>query len=291
MQLVIIWGSMILLEVKLMSRIISIILLLLALTISPAYALEGNTGNSNDDLESSKEQLDETENSEDEYEVIKYTEKEIESNFSSKAYQIDGSDNNNYLVEGGNENAINSLATKQNTAQGTVVESTDVQGYQYDLEILSEEEKTNKNPLELRQFISFETKSGKVFHLIIDHSKPDNNVQMLTEVSEQDLLNLIEENAGVALILSEEGSVNIDNQVKTQKEINTTIGVDDTDSVPVETNDNTSLIIIIAASVIAGIAGWYFKIHKPKQRLAYDEEVDEADYIDEEAYVEDEEIN
>lgn len=274
-----------------MSRIISIILLLLALTISPVYALEGNTGNLNDDPESLIEQLDETENSEDEYEVIKYTEKEIESNFSSKAYQIDGSDKNNYLVEGGNENAINSLATKQNTAQGTVVESTDVQGYQYDLEILSEEEKANKNPLELRQFISFETKSGKVFHLIIDHSKPDNNVQMLTEVSEQDLLNLIEENAGVAVILSEEGSVNIDNQVKTQKEINTTIGVDDTDAVPVETNDNTSLIIIIAASVIAGIVGWYFKIHKPKQSMAYDEEVDEADYIDEEVYDEDEEIS
>ncbi|MBN1638515.1 MAG: hypothetical protein JW866_06100, partial [Ignavibacteriales bacterium] len=61
--------------------------------------------------------------------------------------------------------------------------------------------------------------------------------------------------------------------------------------VPVETNDNTSLIIIIAASVIAGIAGWYFKIHKPKQSMAYDEEVDEADYIDEEVYVEDEEIS
>lgn len=286
----IIWGSMILLEVKLMSRIISIILLLLALTISPAYALEGNTGNTNDDPESSKEQLDETENSEDEYEVIKYTEKEIESNFSSKAYQIDGSDKNNYLVEGGNENAINSLATKQNTAQGSVVESTDVQGYQYDLEILSEEEKANKNPIELRQFITFETKSGKVFHLIIDHSKPDNNVQMLTEVSEQDLLNLIEENAGVALILSEEGSVNSENQVKIQKETITINGVGDTDFDPVETNDNTSLIIIIAASVIAGIAGWYFKIHKPKQSMAYDEEVDEADYIDEEVYIEDDEI-
>ena len=128
-----------------MSRIISIILLLFALTISPAYALEGNTGNTNDDPESSKEQLDETENSEDEYEVIKYTENEIESNFSSKAYQIDGSDKNNYLVEGGNEDAINSLATKQNTAQGTVVESTDVQGYQYDLKILSEEENQLKN--------------------------------------------------------------------------------------------------------------------------------------------------
>ena len=268
----------------------SIILLLLALTISPAYALEGNTGNSNDEPEGSIEQLDEIENSEEEYKVIKYTENEIESNFVSKAYQVDGTDKNNYLVEGGNENAINSLATKQNTAQGTVIESTDVQGYQYDLEILSEEEKANKNPLELRQFISFETKSGKVFHLIIDHSKPDNNVQMLTEVSEQDLLNLIEENAGIALILSEEGSENNNTTVNTQNEASTTNGVDDTDAVPLETNDNTSLIIIIAASVIAGIAGWYFKIHKPKQNMDYDEEVDEADYIDEEVYIEDEEI-
>lgn len=271
-----------------MSRIMIIILLLFALTISPAYALESNASNSNDKTESSSEQLEKTENGEDDYEVIKYTEKEIESNFDSKAYQIEGSDKNNYLVEGGNENAINSLATQQSTAQGSVIESTDVQGEQYDLEILSEEEKANKNIIELRQFISFETKSGKIFHLIIDHSKPDNNVQMLTEVSEQDLLNLIEENAGVALILSEEDSDISSNPVKPQKETSATVGVDEGDAVPVVANDNTSLIIIIAASVIAGFAGWYFKIHKPKQSIAYDEEVDEADYIDEEDYVEDE---
>jgi hypothetical protein len=274
-----------------MYRILSIFLLLFTLVISPVYAIEGNTGTSNVKPDSTSEQNNETKNSEDEYEVIAYTEKEVETNFTSKAYQVDGSDKNNYLVEGGNENAINSLATKQNTAQGSVIESTDVQGYQYDLEILSEEEKANKNPIELRQFISFETKSGKVFHLIIDHSKPDNNVQMLTEVSEQDLLNLIEENAGVALILSEEVSENSSNSFKTQKETNITVGADDTDAAPIETNDNTSLIIIIAASVIAGIAGWYFKIHKPKQSMAYDEEVDETDYIDEEMCVEDEEIS
>ncbi len=273
-----------------MNRILIIFLLLLAAVISPVYAIEGNMNTSNVKQDSTSEQNNEAENIEEEYKVIKSTEKEIESNFTSKAYQIDGSDKNNYLVEGGNENAINSLATQQSTAQGSVIESTDVQGEQYDLEILSEEEKTNKNTLELRQFISFETKSGKVFHLIIDHSKPDNNVQMLTEVSEQDLLNLIEENAGVALILSEEVLDTSSSPVKPPKETSTTIGVDENDVVPEETDDNTSLIIIIVASVIAGIAGWYFKIHKPKQRLAYDEEVDEADYIDEEKYDEDEDI-
>jgi hypothetical protein len=266
-----------------MNRIVSIFILLLAITISPAYAVDGNAN-------SSTKQINGTEKSEEVYEVIKSTEKEIESNFGSKAYQIDGSDKNNYLVEGGNENAINSLATKQNTAQGSIIESTNVQGAQYDLGILSEEEKANKNPLELRQFISFETKSGKVFHLIIDHSKADNNVRMLTEVSEQDLLNLIEENAEVALELSEDGAENNTSETKDQNEISIASGVDDAEVIPVEAKDNTSLMIIIAVSLIAGVAGWYFKIYKPKQNRAYDEEVDEADYIDDEAFVEDEEI-
>jgi phosphoribosylformylglycinamidine (FGAM) synthase PurS component len=259
-------------------------MLLLAITICPVYAVDGSAN-------STSKMTNVTEKSEEEYEVIKSTEKEIESNFGSKAYQIDGSDKNNYLVEGGNENAINSLATKQNTAQGSVIESSNVQGAQYDLGILSEEEKSKKNPLELRQFISFETKSGKVFHLIIDHNKAENNVRMLTEVSEQDLLNLIEENAEVALVLSEEGAENKTSEAKDQNEKSIASGVEDAESIPVEAKDNTSLMIIIAVSLIAGVAGWYFKIHKPKQIRAYDEEVDEADYIDDEEFVEDEEIN
>lgn len=259
-------------------------MLLLAITIFPVYAVDGSAN-------SATKQINGTEKPEEAYEVIKSTEKEIESNFGSKAYQIDGSDKNNYLVEGGNENAINSLATKQNTAQGSVIESTNVQGTQYDLKIISEEENSKKNPLELRQFISFETKSGKVFHLIIDHSKADNNVRMLTEVSEQDLLNLIEEKAEVALVLSEDGAENNTSDTKNQNETSIASGVENAESIPVEAKDNTSLMIIIAASLIAGIAGWYFKIHKPKQSRAYDEEVDEADYIDDEEFVEDEEIN
>lgn len=266
-----------------MNRLVSIFLLLLAITICPVYALDGSAN-------SATKQINGTEKPEEEYEVIKSTEKEIESNFGSKAYQVDGSDKNNYLVEGGNVNAINSLATKQNTAQGSVIESTNLQGAQYDLGILSEEEKSKKNPLELRQFISFETKSGKVFHLIIDHSKADNNVRMLTEVSEQDLLNLIEENAEVGLVLSEDGSEKNNTVVNAQNETSVASGVEDVGSIPLESKDNSSLMIIIAVSLIAGIAGWYFKIHKPKQSMAYDEEVDEADYIDDEEFVEDEEI-
>jgi uncharacterized protein YhbP (UPF0306 family) len=257
--------------------------------VSPAYALVGNVSTANVEPVSSSEQINEMEKSQEVDKVIEYTEKELESNYASKAYQIDGSDKNNYLVEGGNENAVNSLATNQNIAQGTVVESTNVEGVPYDLEILSEEEKSNKNALELRQFVSFQTKSGKVFHLIIDHSKSTDNVIMLTEVGEQDLLNLIEENAEVALILDQEVSEDDKKTVVTNNESNLSVEENTIDEIAEGSKNNTNLIIILAASVIAGVAGWYIKIYKPKHNSTQDEEIDEADYIEDETYVDDEE--
>ena len=43
-----------------------------------------------------------------------------------------------------------------------------------------------------RQFITFKTKSGKTFHLIINYDEEGQNVMLLTEVSEDDLLNMVE---------------------------------------------------------------------------------------------------
>ncbi|MCH4888938.1 DUF4366 domain-containing protein [Acidaminobacter sp. JC074] len=211
-------------------------------------------------------------------EVISSTEEEIENNFVSKEYEVDGKDKDNYLVEGGNEKAVNTLATKQHNANGTVIESVNASGLPYDLTMLTEEEKEAMKGLELRQFISFETKSGKVFHLIIDHSKSSDNVQMLTEVSEQDLLNLIEENAEVEFILNETAT---EEEPKSTRTRTVTISNDSTtqiEQVPL----NINLIVMVAASIITFIAGWYFKIYKPRKQLAYEDDVDEADYIDEE---------
>ena len=58
-----------------------------------------------------------------------------------------------------------------------------------------------------------------------------------------------------------------------------------------ETTNNLNLIVIIVASVGAGILGWYFKIYKPKKEMAFDDEVYEADYIDEADFIKEEEIN
>ena len=52
------------------------------------------------------------------------------------------------------------------------------------------EAEDDKYSADARQFVTFKTKSGKTFHLIIDHDAKEENVQLLTEVSEDDLLNV-----------------------------------------------------------------------------------------------------
>lgn len=227
-------------------------------------------------------EIDIPEKEENEEENI-ISEKVIENNlnFTSKDYEIKSEPKNKgYLVEGGNKKAINMLATKPNDAKGTLTENVGVTGEQYNMELKSEEDIENSNPLELRQFITFETKSGKIFHLMIDHSKSEDNVMMLTEVSEQDLLNLIEEQAEVDIELSEP-------KVSEEKEESAKDNADA--SVDNETEEQTGVstevkkfIFVIIVAAITGAIGWYIKIYKPKKYAQYDEE----DEDDEEGYYE-----
>jgi len=228
----------------------------------------------------------------EDYEVISSVDEPVESNFTSKDYYLEGEDKQNYLVEGGNENAINLLATEQSAAGGTLTENMNIEGAEYDMALPTEEDFDNKDPLELRQFITFETKSGKEFHIIIDHGKDSDNVRMLTEVSEQDLLNLIEAQADIEIKLietkaevpNEEVIAEVDPEGITKEVVTVDPLTGETTEPPVD----TSLIFIVVFAVVSGIAGWYFKIFKPKRAAAFEEEVDEADYLeDDEAYVDD----
>lgn len=98
-------------------------------------------------------------------------------------------------VEGGNIKATNILATKPSKARATVTENVDQNAKDVTPKIEEKqkqpEEKTD-NEIDMRQFMSIKTASGKEFLIVVDHGKDKENVQMLTEVSEQDLLNLIE---------------------------------------------------------------------------------------------------
>lgn len=98
-------------------------------------------------------------------------------------------------VEGGNIKATNILATKPSKARATVIENVDQNAEDVTPKVEEKqkqpEEKTD-NEIDMRQFMRIKTASGKEFLIVVDHGKDKENVQMLTEVSEQDLLNLIE---------------------------------------------------------------------------------------------------
>ncbi len=246
-----------------------------------AYAVEDEIALEELTEEVSDELIEEV--SEDE--VIKSVESPVESNFTSKAYYIEGEDRNNYLVEGGNEDAVNLLATEQTTAGGTLTENSNIEGEVYEMVLPTTEDFENKDPLELRQLITFETKSGKEFHIIIDHGKESDNVRMLTEVSEQDLLNLIEAQADVEIGLIEDALELPLEEPLEEKDVERVINEE---QAPTEGEAvDYSLMIILAIAGITGVAGWYFKIHRPKMIAAFDDEVDEADYIDDELINED----
>lgn len=110
----------------------------------------------------------------------------------------------------------------------------------------------NKYAADARQFITFKTKSGKTFHLIINHDENTENVMLLTEVSEDDLLNFIEqkekkEEPIKEVLLKEEPAE--EEKTPAEKE---------------KSDFGTYLLIFIIGLVVLG-AGYYFKVIKRKE--------------------------
>ncbi|HEL2029833.1 TPA: DUF4366 domain-containing protein [Streptococcus suis] len=173
------------------------------------------------------------------------------------------------LVKGGNTKAVNNLATGENKARGSVIENVDRNGK--DITPSGDTEKDKENPVDVRQFLTFQTKSGKTMHLIVDHSSNQDNVRLLTEVGEQDLLNMIE---------SEDK-----NTIKVEEPKKEEVKKEESKTVPVKEEKKSGIgSFLIVALVIGGVvgAGYYFKVVKAKEdRMLEDFEEDDEDYISE----------
>lgn len=173
------------------------------------------------------------------------------------------------LVKGGNTKAVNSLATQENKARGSVIENVDRNGK--DITPSGDTEKDKENPVDVRQFLTFQTKSGKTMHLIVDHSSNQDNVRLLTEVGEQDLLNMIE---------SEDK-----NTIKVEEPKKEEVKKEEPKVVPVKEEKKSGIgSFLIVALVIGGVigAGYYFKVVKAKEdKMLEDFEEDDEDYISE----------
>ena len=181
-----------------------------------------------------------------------------------KNEQVDKKEKPSKLVKGGNTKAINPLATKENKARGTVIENVDknVQDITPKVEDQTSRDEKKENPIDVRQFLTFQTKSGKTMHLIVDHSENQENVQLLTEVGEQDLLNMIEGESEVKPkeeVVKKEGPVEEKPKKEEKEEKKSGVG-----------------LYLFMGLIIVGVmgAGYYFKIYKKNEEESFEEEQD-----------------
>lgn len=178
----------------------------------------------------------------------------------------------NKLTSGGNEKAVSKYATKENKARGTVMENVNQNGVDITPKTEEIKDKENTNDIDVRQFLTFQTKSGKTLHLIVDHGSSSSNVQLLTEVSEQDLLNMIEDDGKLKVEEPKKEEVVKKEEVKEEPK-----------QEKKESSAGTYILLFIIVGAVAG-ASYYFKVVKKKEDTELEDfEEDDNEFVEHES--------
>ena len=170
--------------------------------------------------------------------------------------------------------------TNPSESRGNITENVGEDGQQFDEDVPPK-----------RQFLSFQTSTGKEFHLIIDYTKNEQQVRMLTEVSESDLLNLINKARKESGELKENEESKEEMEARLKAELEEEIKKEQADKLLAEQQakanekGNSSLFIILIAALAVGGYGYYKKVYlKNKNSVSldeYDEDEEEDEYQDE----------
>ena len=160
------------------------------------------------------------------------------------------------------------IATLPGEARATVTEDVDNANNAYPIHHGNETEANDQFSADARQFISFKTKSGKVFHLIINHDEQDQNVMLLTEVSEDDLLNMVEQKESKPEITKEEPEKEESKEEQTPKKIE-------------ESGSMGSYVLLILVVVLVMAVAYYFKVVKKKEAEAVESLEEEDNFFSE----------
>ena len=169
-------------------------------------------------------------------------------------------------IDNGNSPNNKGIATEPSTSKAQLIENVNNANGNYPIHHGNATgEIKDKYSADARQFITFKTKSGKTFHLIINHDEEGQNVMLLTEVSEDDLLNMVEK--------KEKPKEEI-------KKIEEPVPVEEIkkEEPKKEESKGGGSYIFLGIIVLAVVgAGYYFKIYKKKQEddAEEDEEYDE----------------
>lgn len=216
---------------------------------------------------------------------------------------------------------VNAQATKPSSATAQVTEHTKTdsdgntvselspaeQKKQAMAEAAASEEKEESGEKEKsetgKEFYTIQTASEKVFYLIIDWDGEEEMVYFLTEVTENDLLNVTANNSETlpknsaalesAIPVSEGALPNNNGEQETEEELTEEPDGEENTEEPepepekAEENPMATYIILGVVAVIAIGGGYYFKVVRKKKEEFLDEDDDEED--EEEEYEDDEE--
>ena len=160
------------------------------------------------------------------------------------------------------------IATLPGEARATVTEDVDNANNAYPIHNGNETEANDQFSADARQFISFKTKSGKVFHLIINHDEQDQNVMLLTEVSEDDLLNMVEQKESKPEITKEEPEKEESKEAQTPKKME-------------ESGSMGSYVLLIFVVGLVMAVAYYFKVVKKKEAEAVESLEEEDNFFSE----------
>lgn len=183
------------------------------------------------------------------------------------------------------------------SATATVVEHTGMDGKTDTINAPSNEDEDSDDNNESsysdsgKEFYTIATATDKVFYLVIDKDRSQENVHLLTEVNENDLLNFVNY-SGEPVTQGDLPLYTVDPEVvdanKPEAEEDDVINVPEEPEVEEPkkevTANNNSLLLIAVIAVIAGVGLYFFK--KKGKKSDYEYELD-ADDIDEFEPVED----
>ena len=173
-------------------------------------------------------------------------------------------------------NTNKGVASSPSKARASVTENKDNANKEYPIHHgdSSDNKETDKYSADARQFITFQAKNGKTFYLIINHDEDSENVMLLTEVSEDDLLNMVEKKEAPKQEVVKEEPVK--EEIKPEKKDE-------------KSNLGTYIILLLVVGGALG-AGYYFKVVKKKE----DKELEALEEEDDDFFSEaesEEEIN
>jgi len=164
-------------------------------------------------------------------------------------------------------NTNKGIASAPSKARASVTENKDNANKDYPVHHNDDKDnkQTEKYSADARQFLTFQTKSGKTFHLIINHDESSENVMLLTEVSEDDLMNMVEKKETPKQEVTKEVPIKEEKPVKKEEKNN---------------NIGTYLILILVVAGALG-AGYYFKVIKKKEDKELEAFEEDEDFFSE----------